>query len=324
MHTRCSGWRWCASQPWERSASRSGWESETAPSSSRTRCSRSSQPSQPQDFSASRSWPTTSSPQKADCRCWSPAIWAPQSSWSCGCFWCAWQGSRRNRKAEFTLLREDGSGDPYTRPSGDSSRFIQVPHELWTDGPPGGSSRWFEDLSLPELSFLIIARSNLDFFALPVERGPAHYGISADTLSRGYRALRDKNLLEVQMNTPATSKMSTNAARTRESPATHRPERYRASLPRASAPSTPIIQHININVNPQLLRTALIEPPTLTCERPVGAAERPSRPVGRRADWLMNRHPVGETGSGSNGEENGVRPVSEAAVSGTSRRAADL
>ena len=160
-------------------------------------------------------------------------------------------------------MREDGSGDPYTRPSGDSNRFIQVPRELWTDGPPGGSSRWFEDLSLPELSFLIIARSNLDFFALPVERGPAHYGISADTLSRGYRGLRDKNLLEVQMNTPATSKMSTNAARTRESPATHRPERYRASLPRASAPSTPIIQHININVNPQLLRTALIEPPTL-------------------------------------------------------------
>ena len=107
--------------------------------------------------------------------------------------------SRRNRKAEFTLLREDGSGDPYTRPKGESNRFIQVPHELWTDGPPGGSSRWFEDLSLPELSFLIIARSNLNFFALPVERGPAYYGISADTLSRGYRGLRDKNLLEVQM-----------------------------------------------------------------------------------------------------------------------------
>ena len=106
--------------------------------------------------------------------------------------------SRRNRKAEFTLLREDGSGDPYTRPSGDSNRFIQVPHELWTDGPPGGSSRWFEDLSLPELSFLIIARSNLDFFALAAERGPDYYGISADTLSRGYRGLRDKNLLEVQ------------------------------------------------------------------------------------------------------------------------------
>ena len=32
-----------------------------------------------------------------------------------------------------------------------------------------------------------------------MERGPAYYGISADTPSRGYRGLRDKNLLEVQM-----------------------------------------------------------------------------------------------------------------------------
>ena len=105
--------------------------------------------------------------------------------------------SRRNRTAEFTLLLEDGSGDPYTRPSGKSRRFINVPRALWTEGPPNGSSRWFEDLSLPELSFLIIAMSNLDSFALPVERGPDYYGISADTLSRGYRGLRDKSLLEV-------------------------------------------------------------------------------------------------------------------------------
>ena len=105
--------------------------------------------------------------------------------------------SRRNRTAQFTLLLEDGSGDPYTRPSGKSRRFINVPRALWTDGPSDGSSRWFEDLSLPELSFLIIALSNLDSFPLPVERGPDYYGISADTLSRGYRGLRDKGLLKV-------------------------------------------------------------------------------------------------------------------------------
>lgn len=105
--------------------------------------------------------------------------------------------SRRNRIAKFTLLLEDGSGDPYTRPRGKSVRFINVPRALWTAGPPSGSSRWFEDLSLPELSFLIIALSNLDSFALPVERGPDYYGISADTLSRGYRGLRDMGLLEV-------------------------------------------------------------------------------------------------------------------------------
>ena len=44
--------------------------------------------------------------------------------------------------------------------------------------------------------------------------------------------------------------MSTSAARTRESPATHRPERYRASLPRASARSVSIIQDATRNVNP--------------------------------------------------------------------------
>lgn len=106
--------------------------------------------------------------------------------------------SRRKRTAQFTLLLEDGSGNPYTRPSGRSNRFINVPHALWTDGPANGSSRWFEDLSLPELSFLIIALSNLDSFPLPVERGPNYYGISADTLSRGYRGLRDRGLLKVR------------------------------------------------------------------------------------------------------------------------------
>ena len=105
--------------------------------------------------------------------------------------------SRRNRTAQFTLLLEDGSGGPYTRPSGKSSRFIKVPHALWTDGPTDSSSRWFEDLSLPELIFLIIALSNLDSFPLPVERGPDYYGISADTLYRGYRGLRGKGLLKV-------------------------------------------------------------------------------------------------------------------------------
>ena len=41
---------------------------------------------------------------------------------------------------------------------------------------------------------------------------------------------------------------------TRESPATHRPERYRAPLPRANAPSAPIVRHLTRNVNPQLRR----------------------------------------------------------------------
>ncbi len=102
--------------------------------------------------------------------------------------------SRRNRQAEITLLMEDGSGKPYSPPK---NHYIKIPLELWTDGPDP-ESRWYLDLSLPELSFLIIALSNLDQFALPVERGPDYYHISADTLLRGSQGLRRKQLLSTR------------------------------------------------------------------------------------------------------------------------------
>ena len=107
--------------------------------------------------------------------------------------------ARRSRAAVFTLLCEDGSGDPYTRPK---KAFIKVPHELWTKGPEpqatGTPARWFEVLALPELTFLVIGLTNLDSFPLPVERGPDYYGISADTLLRGSRGLRHRGLLTVR------------------------------------------------------------------------------------------------------------------------------
>lgn len=103
---------------------------------------------------------------------------------------------RRNRLAEFTLLAEDGSGDPYTRPT---SAFINVPHDYWTTGPDD-AHRWYEVLKMPDLTFLLIALSNLDNFPLPAERGPEYYGISADTLQRGATALRKHGLLEIQPN----------------------------------------------------------------------------------------------------------------------------
>ena len=102
--------------------------------------------------------------------------------------------ARRDRMAEFTLRCEDGSGVPYTRPK---TSFVNVPHDLWTDGP-NTSARWYETLKLPEITFLIIGLSNLDFFPLPVERGPEYYGISADTLLRGSQGLRRRNLLTVK------------------------------------------------------------------------------------------------------------------------------
>lgn len=102
--------------------------------------------------------------------------------------------TRKNRLAKYTLLCEDGSGRPYDRPK---TSFINVPHRLWTDGP-SDSERWYELLTLPELTFLVIALSNADSFPLPAERGPDYYRISADTLQRGARGLREHGLLLVE------------------------------------------------------------------------------------------------------------------------------
>ena len=101
--------------------------------------------------------------------------------------------SRRHRYAVVSLLREDGSGERYERPK---QSFIQIPHELWTAGP-SPKQRWYERLSLPALTFLLIALRNADHFGLPAERGPDYYGISADTLTRGARELRMADLLKV-------------------------------------------------------------------------------------------------------------------------------
>lgn len=105
--------------------------------------------------------------------------------------------TRQGRLAKFTLLREDGSAFPYTRPT---RAFVNVPHNFWTHGP-APSRRWYQLLTLPELAFLVIALSNLDDFSLPVERGPDYYGVSADTLLRGYGGLQNHGLLVVRRST---------------------------------------------------------------------------------------------------------------------------
>ncbi len=101
---------------------------------------------------------------------------------------------RSRRLARIILLREDGSGAPYDRPQ---SHYVKVPHELWSTGPTD-TDRWYEILTLPELVFLLIARSHKPSFSLPAERGPAYYGISADTLQRGARGLRGRGLLSIE------------------------------------------------------------------------------------------------------------------------------
>lgn len=99
---------------------------------------------------------------------------------------------RRHRIASVTPLSEDGSGDPYTRPT---SAFMSIRHELWTAGP-STAQRWYQALDLSELAVLIISHMNSDDFALPAERAPDYYGVSADTFKRGVKGLKAHGLLD--------------------------------------------------------------------------------------------------------------------------------
>jgi hypothetical protein len=96
---------------------------------------------------------------------------------------------RSGRYSSVTLLREDGSGDPYQRPQwtgGD--RWLQLPYAYWLQGH-------FVSLSLPAKAMLLIALSLPDDFHLPSERAADWYGISPDSAERGLRELRTVGLL---------------------------------------------------------------------------------------------------------------------------------
>lgn len=103
---------------------------------------------------------------------------------------------RSKRWADVFLLREDGLGDEYTNPGEVGDRYVRIPLALWREGP-GPRLRWYQELSLPELAVLLIARSLADGFRLPYEMGPEWYGISADTIARGIDGLVKQGLLRV-------------------------------------------------------------------------------------------------------------------------------
>lgn len=98
--------------------------------------------------------------------------------------------SRTGRRADLALLREDGSGTKYERPLGETKfeRWLQLPHAYWIEGH-------YTDLSLPAKVILLIALSLDDGFALPQDRAPQWYGVSADSADGGLRELVNKGLL---------------------------------------------------------------------------------------------------------------------------------
>lgn len=115
----------------------------------------------------------------------------------------AWRTLRRleNRKLitcardgtmiRVALLREDGSGEPYDRPVGDTeeNRFLQIPATFWTKG-------YDERIDLPGLALLLVVAREKNWTTFPADKAPQWYGWSKDTHERGLKKLLDLGLVE--------------------------------------------------------------------------------------------------------------------------------
>lgn len=101
--------------------------------------------------------------------------------------------ARKGRSAAVTLLREDGTGEPYTYLGSKGDPYFQVPLEYFHDG-------WYAQMDLPSKAILLIALSLREEFYLPAEWVQRWYGLSADTAERGLTKLRQLGLLDRQMH----------------------------------------------------------------------------------------------------------------------------
>ncbi|MEU4878307.1 hypothetical protein [Streptomyces sp. NPDC021608] len=98
---------------------------------------------------------------------------------------------RASTKITVTLLREDGSGQPYDRPRGDTEedRFLQIPTTFWTKG-------YDEALDLPGLALLLVVAREKNWSTFPADKAPKWYGWSPDTHERGLKKLLELGLVE--------------------------------------------------------------------------------------------------------------------------------
>lgn len=102
---------------------------------------------------------------------------------------------RVKRRAEVTLLKEDGTGAEYHHPGelASSDAYLQLPFAYWL-----APEAYFLSLSLAETAVLIIALSLPDDFVLPLTKAQSWYGISQSTIERGLSGLQDRDLLKVR------------------------------------------------------------------------------------------------------------------------------
>jgi hypothetical protein len=97
----------------------------------------------------------------------------------------------RSREIRVTLLREDGTGSPYTRPgAGNTDPYLKLPFSYWR-------SDLDSELKMPGLAMLLVASCERRRFRLPTARVNEWYGWSADTAERGFRELADHNVLDI-------------------------------------------------------------------------------------------------------------------------------
>lgn len=99
---------------------------------------------------------------------------------------------RAGGKSIVTVLKEDGSGDPYSYPEPDvpEDRYLRLPLAFWLDG-------WYQQLSLPAMAMLLVLLAEKDDVVLPIDRIPEWYGLSRATAQRGLVELRTRGLLNM-------------------------------------------------------------------------------------------------------------------------------
>jgi hypothetical protein len=101
-----------------------------------------------------------------------------------------------DRFHKVVLLREDGSGRPYTHPGASTPTeaaegdYFTVPHLYWHAG-------WYAQMDLATRVVLLIALSRPPGeFILPIEHAANWYGFSAESMRHGLKTLQLLDLLE--------------------------------------------------------------------------------------------------------------------------------